>query len=170
MSVCYDFCLRTNLEYTNFLFRSVLNKNQKINLDKVKKFCKNPKTYHVSKRKSPLFRQRKISKNNFEFISLQIFHILEKRRKYLSHKISKNNFDLSNWFIAMFMPAIHIATKTKFIHSTSVQVAQMTNIEIESFKAFLIKLSDLWQNEKSKTKREKIFVKNLSEKLYKMFN
>ena len=143
MSVCYDFCLRTNLEYTNFLFRSVLNKNQKINLDKVKKFCKNPKTYHVSRRKSPLFRQR---------------------------KISKNNFDLSNWFIAMFMPAIHIATKTKFIHSTSVQVAQMTNIEIESFKAFLIKLSDLWQNEKSKTKREKIFVKNLSEKLYKMFN
>ena len=143
MSVCYDFCLRTNLEYTNFLFRSVLNKNQKINLDKVKKFCKNPKTYHVSRRKSPLFRQR---------------------------KISKNNFDLSNWFIAMFMPAIHIATKTKFIHSTSVQVAQMTNIEIASFKAFLIKLSDLWQNEKSKTKREKIFVKNLSEKLYKMFN
>lgn len=70
----------------------------------------------------------------------------------------------------MFMPAIHIATKTKFIHSTSVQVAQMTNTEIESFKAFLIKLSDLWQNEKSKTKREKIFVKNLSEKLYKMFN
>ena len=143
MSVCYDFCLRTNLEYTNFLFRSVLNKNQKINLDKVKKFCKNPKTYHVSRRKSPLFRQR---------------------------KISKNNFDLSSWFIAMFIPAIHIATKTKFIHSTSVQVAQMTNIEIESFKAFLIKLSDLWQNEKSKTKREKIFVKNLSEKLYKMFN
>lgn len=170
LEVCYNFCRFNKIEYSNFLFKPFLGNDGKIEFEKVKNFCNNPKDFKFNKNEIPKLICRKIAKSNFKILATQINKILENNRKHLSKKISDNNFNFTNWFVRAFAPAFYIIAESKYPRSRIENISYKVESDLENLKTFFIGFSDIWQNEKDKEKRKEIFIEILSEKLYRTFN